>query len=204
VIWFLCSLSLSVVADEKESGELAKLRVVADEARKAAGKDPSIKDASSAPVIAYQAEQQRRRLTTLVGLRERIRQLSGDTAQENLLPVLKQQLADLESRPLDFVSFDSAYGYSPATGLVGYSKKVRLLENTKDGKALILVDNVALEMEGLGSSQYASGKFLGVEKAILIGSSGPDYTFRGSKKKMFSATLVDLESLLPVPPRKSP
>ena len=53
-------------------------------------------------------------------------------------------------------------------------------------------------------SQYASGKFFGIEKAILIGAPGPDYTFQGSEKKSYAATLVDLESLLQAAPRRRP
>src|SRR5262249_16950309 len=87
-------------------------------------------------------------------------------------------------------------GYQPATGLVGYSKKVRLIENTSGGRSVIVVDNTALEMEGLGTSQYASGKFFNVEKAILIGAQGPDQLFQGTMKKSYTATRVDLEAVL--------
>ena len=105
------------------------------EARKAAAADPTINDANSPPVKAYLAEQQRRRLLRLTGLRQRLEEYQGDAARQDLVPILKQQLADLESKPPEQVSFDSAYGYQPTTGLVGYSKKVRFLENTPDGKS---------------------------------------------------------------------
>ena len=44
----------------------------------------------------------------------------------------------------------------------------------------------------------------GIEKAILIGAQGPDYTFQGTEKKSYAATLVDLEALLQSAPRKGP
>ena len=56
-----------------------------------------------------------------------------------------------------------------STGLVGYSEEVPFIENTSDGKSVILVDNAVLVIAGLGTSQYASGKFFDIEKAILIG-----------------------------------
>ena len=59
---------------------------------------------------------------------------------------------------------------------------------------MILVDNAALVLEGLGTSQYASGKFFGIEKAFLIGEPRADYPFQGSNRKSYSATLVDLEA----------
>lgn len=178
------------------ASELEKLRSAADEARKAAAADPAIKDASSPPVKAYLIEQKRRRLATMESLRERIEQFKSDPAKENLVPVLKQQLADLESKPLEKVSFDAAYGYSPTTGLVGYTKKVRLLQNTSDGKSMIAVDNVAVIIAGLGTSQYASGKFFAVDKAILVGEKGPDQTVNNITRPVFAASLVDLEAVL--------
>lgn len=112
------------------------------------------------------------------------------------MPVLKQQLAELEIKPLEPLSFDAAYGYQPASGLVGYCKRVRLLENAADGKSIIMVDDTALVIEGLATSEYPSGKFFGIEQAILIGSPLADYIFRGSPKKQYEARLVDLESIL--------
>jgi hypothetical protein len=109
---------------------------------------------------------------------------------------LKQQLAELERKPPEQVAFDAAYKYAPATGLVGYSKKVRLLENTADGKSIVLVDNAVLVLEGLGTGDYASGKFFGIEQAILVGAPRPDYLFRGQPKKCYDAQVVDLEALL--------
>jgi hypothetical protein len=167
-----------------------------EEVRAAAAADPEITGAQSPPVKAYLAEQRRRRALRVTGLQKRIDECQGDASKQPLVDVLKQQLADLETRPLEQVSFDSAYGYSPATGLVGYSKKVRLLENAADGTSVILVDNVALRIEGLGTSEYPSGKFFRVDKAILIGDPRPEVTFQGSNRKSFAATLVDLESLL--------
>ena len=197
VIWLIVAAAcVSAAAQEKPNGELERAKVAAAESRKAAAADPAIKDAHSPPVKAYLAEQQRRRLLRLAGLRQRLDEYQRDPAKQNLVPVLKQQLAELESKPPEQVSFDSAYGYEPTTGLVGYSKKVRFLENRADGKAVILVENAALVLDGLGTGGYASGKFFGIEKAFLIGASEPDYTFQGSKRKSFSATLVDLESLL--------
>lgn len=191
-------------AQDKPASELEKLQAAAVEARSAAAADPTIKNAESKPVMAYLIEQKRRRLTSIAGLRQRIEQYQADKSRAELVPVLKEQLADLERKPLDQVSFDAAYGYQPATGLVGYSRKVRLIENTSDGKAVILVDNTALVMEGLGTSQYPSGKFFNVDKAILIGAQGADRLFQGTKKKSYTATLVDLEAVLKATPRKSP
>jgi hypothetical protein len=132
----------------------------------------------------------------LAGLQQRLDEYQRDSSKQDLIPVLKQQLADLETKPPEQVSFDAAYGYQPTTGLVGYSKKVRFLEHTADGKSVILVENAALAIDGLGTSGYASGKFFGVEKAFLIGDPRPDYPFQGSNRKSYSATLVDLEALL--------
>ncbi|MBC7818964.1 MAG: isochorismatase family protein [Planctomycetaceae bacterium] len=185
-----------VLADEKSVGELEKLQTDAVEARKAAAADPTIKNVESKPVLAYLIEQKRRRLSSIAGLRQRIEKHQADKSGENLLPVLKEQLAELERKPLEQVSFDSAYGYPPTTGLVGYSKKVRLIENNSDSKSVILVDGTALVIEGLGTSQYPSGKFFNVEKAILIGVQGPDQLFQGTMKKSYAATLVDLEAVL--------
>jgi iduronate 2-sulfatase len=197
VIWLLVAAACaSLAAQEKPNSELERVKAAAAETRKAAAAEPTIKDANSPPVKAYLAEQQRRRLMRLAGLRQRIDQYQGDPSKQNLVPTLKQQLADLESKPPEQVSFDSAYGYEPTTGLVGYSKKVRFLENAADGKAVILAENAALAIEGLGTSGYASGKFFGVEKAFLIGAPRPDYSFQGSNRKSYSATLVDLEPLL--------
>jgi nicotinamidase-related amidase len=112
------------------------------------------------------------------------------------VPILKQQLADLEAKPPEEVGFDSAYGYSPATGLLGYSRKVRFLEQTSDGESIILVDNAALVVPGLDTGGYASGKFFSVEQAFLIGTPREDYTFQGRPRKSYFATLVDLNAVL--------
>lgn len=196
-VWLSCG---SVLAQVKPDGELERLQSTAAKAREAAAADPTIKNAQSPPVLAYLIEQKRRRLNSTAKLRQRIEQYSGDKNREDLIPILKEQLADLEQKPLDQVSFDSAYGYQPTTGLVGYSKKVRLIENTSDGKSVILVENTALVIEGLGTSQYPGGKFFNVEKAILIGVQGADQLFQGAKKKSYAATLVDLESVLQAAP----
>ncbi len=197
---FICCI---VVAAAEPADDLARVEAAAAEARRAAVAAPQVTDVASAPVRAYLAEQQRRRLLRLVGLRQRIDEYRRDVTKESLLPVLKQQLTELESKPLEPVSFDGAYGYQPTTGLLGYSKKVRLLENTSDGKSIILVDNAALVVTGLGTSGYASGKFFGIEQAILVGAQQPDYVFRGQNKKTYAATLVNLEALLQ-PDRKTP
>jgi uncharacterized sulfatase len=197
VVWLLVAAACAAAAaQDATSDELERAKAAAAEARKAAAADPLVKDVHSPPVRAYLAEQLRRRLLRLAGLRLRIDQAQRDPARQSLLPVLKQQLADIEARPLEQVSFDSAYGYAPATGLIGYSKKVRFLEHLEEGKSLILVENTALAIEGLETGGYASGKFFGVEQAILIGAPRPDYMFQGTNRKSFSATLVDLESLL--------
>ena len=197
LMWLvLAAAGVVVVAQEKALDELEHVRVEAEQFRKAAAADPTIKDLHSPPVKAYLAEQQLRRLRRLAGLRKRISEFQNDPSKQSLVPILQKQLAEFETKPLEQVSFDSAYGYQPTTGLVGYSKKVRLLENTADGKSIILVDNVALTIAGLGTSNYASGKFFGVDKAILIGAPGPDFLFQGSNRKSYSATLFDLESVL--------
>ena len=171
-------------------------RKKATELRKAAAADPNVRDVTSPPVQAYLAEQKLRRLNSLARLRQRIAQVTADATMSDLLPVLKTQLAELEAKPLDQVSFDSAYGYSPSTGLLGYSKRVRLIENLSDDQSVILVDNVALVMTGLGTSKYASGKFFGLDQAILVGAQGEDYTFQGTARKRFAAKLIDLEALV--------
>lgn len=193
---FVLSLSCRAAAADKPADDLETVRAAAAETRKIAAVDPVIKDASSPPVLAYLAEQKRRRLLGVTSLQQRIDQFQADKSKESLLPVLKEQLAELQSKPPEQVSFDSAYGYQPTTGLVGYSKKVRLIENTSDGKSVILVENVALVLEGLGTSKYASGKFFAVSKAILVGAPGEDTTYQGTKKKTYAATLVDLETIL--------
>src|SRR5436189_4646114 len=189
-----------VTAQEKPGGELERLQSKAAAAREAAAADPTIKNAQSPAVLVYLIEQKRRRLNSTAILRQRIEQYSGDKSREDLIPILKEQLADLEQKPLEQVGFDSAYGYQPETGLVGYSRKVRLIENTSDGKSVILVENTALVIEGLGTSKYPSGKFFNIEKAILIGVQGSDQMFQGAKKKSYAATLVDLEAVLKAAP----
>jgi hypothetical protein len=183
-------------AAETPADELAGVRAAATAARQAAAADPTIRDPDSRPVKAYLLEQQRRWITRLAGLRQRLSEYRRDPAKASLVSVLEQQLTDLEKRGPEQVSFDSAYGYGPATGLVGYAKRVRLLENTRDGKSIILVENAALVLAGLGTSEYPSGKFFGIDKAILVGAARPDYVFRGAPTKSYHATLVDLEKLL--------
>jgi hypothetical protein len=204
VLLVAVALCCPVFAQEKPTRELERLQSEAIEARKAAGADPTIKDAESPPVRAYLVEQKRRRLTSVSSLRQRLEQFQSDKTKENLLPILKEQLAGLESKPLEEVSFDSAYDYKPTTGLLGYSRKVRLLENTGDGKSIIQVENIALLIEGLETSKYASGKFLSVNKAILIGPEAPEQTVNGVKRVVYFATLIDLDSLLKAAPRKMP
>ncbi len=206
--WFIGLIAIVIgaplVAAEKPADRIATITTATHAARLAAAAQPSIQDLNAPSVKAYLLEQQRRRTVRSEGLRQRLDELQRDPAKsqladvlkQQLADVLKQQLADLELKPLEDVSFDSAYGYSPTTGLVGYSKKVRLLENTSDGKAIILVDNAALVIGGLGTSEYASGKFFGVERAILVGTPRADYMFRGSPKKSYDASLVDLDRLL--------
>ena len=202
IAWVMVLIVCSpAIAQDKSVSELEKLQSDAVEARKAAAADPTIKSAESKPVVAYLIEQKRRRLQSIAGLRQRIEKLQAEKSGENLLPVLKEQLAELERKPLEQVSFDSAYGYPPTTGLVGYSKKVRLIENNKEGKSVILVDGTALVIDRLGTSQYPSGKFFNVEKAFLVGAQGPDQLFQGAMKKSYAATLVDLEAVLKVPNR---
>src|SRR4051812_1749263 len=194
-----CSM---VLAQEKSTAESEKLQAEIAETRKAAATNPMVKDASSPPVLAYLAEQKRRRLLSLASLRQRIEKAQGDASKQSLLPIWKEQLASLESKPLEEVSFDSAYDYKPITGLLGYSRKVRLLENTADGKAIIQVDNIALLIEGLGTSKYASGKFFSIDKAILIGPEVPEQTVNGVKRVIYFASLVDLDTVLMTAPRK--
>lgn len=145
-------------------------------------------------VIAYFAEQKRRRDLRLETLRTRIAMVEKDPLQASIAPVLKQQLADAEKEPPEDVSFDSAYGYAPTTGRIGYSKKVRFLENTADGKSIILVDNATLVIAGLGTADYSHGKFFGIPQAILVGAAREDYVFRSQPKKCYDAKLVDLEA----------
>lgn len=184
------------LADEKSADELEQLKAAANAARQAAAADPTISSPISPPVVAYLAEQKLRRLVSLLGLRDRIDQAQADPKKQELLPVLKDQMADLERKPLEPVNFDTAYNFQPTTGLVGYSKRVRLLENTSDGKLIIQVENIALLVEGMGTSQYASGKFLRVDQAILVGEKLPDRTVQGVERPVFKASLVDLKSVL--------
>lgn len=193
------SFACLVFAQEKPATELDKIRLEAAETRKAAAADPTIKDAKSHPVRAYRAEQKRRRLTSIASLRERIEKYQADGSNADLIPVLKEQLADLEKKPLELVHYDSAYGYQPVTGLVGYSKKVRLLENTADGKSIIQVDNMALLMEGLDTAKFPNGKFLSIDKAILIGPLAEEQAVLGAKRTVYTATLVDLEAVMKTP-----
>lgn len=192
----LAIVCCTVVAVEKPATDVEQATSAAKAARQNAASEPTIRDANSPPVKAYLLEQQRRRVVRLSGLKQRLDEAQRDATKASLVPVMQQQLAELESKPPEQVSFDSAYGYEPTTGLVGYSKKVRLLENTADGKSIILVDNAALVIAGLGTSEYTSGKFFGIDKAILVGSARPDYIYRNSPKKCYNATLIDLEKLL--------
>jgi hypothetical protein len=61
-----------------------------------------------------------------------------------------------------------------------------LIENVGDNKSVILVDNTIGDRR-LGASQYASGKFFNIEKAILIGAEVPQL-FQGTKKKSYGGT----------------
>lgn len=197
-LWFLVAscCCANVVAADKPVDELERARQATAETRKSAAANPTVTDAASPPVKAYLAEQQRRQLLRLAGLKQRIEQAAADSSKQNLLPVLKQQLADLEGKLPELVSFDAAYEYTPTTGLLGYSKRVRLLENTSDGKSIIQVENIALVVGGLDTGRYASGKFLAVEPAILIGPEVPDQMVQGVKRVVYAATLVDLDKLL--------
>ncbi len=200
VSFFALALHLSAMewirAADAPDPEVQKAQEAATATRQAAATSPTVTDANSAPVKAYLAEQQLRRISRLSGLRQRIAAAKENVSRDSLLPVLEGQLKDLESRPAETVSFDAAYRYSPSTGLLGYSKKVRFLENRPGGKAVILVDGTALELEGLGTSSYASGKFFGVDKAILVGEKGADFMFQGTPRKLFAAKLVDLDGVL--------
>ena len=61
----------ALVAQEKSAGEVEKLQAEIAEARKAAAANPIVKDAMSPPVLAYLAQQKRRRLLILASLRQR-------------------------------------------------------------------------------------------------------------------------------------
>jgi squalene-hopene/tetraprenyl-beta-curcumene cyclase len=150
----------------------------------------------SPAVAAYQAEQKRRRGLHLSGLRTRLAEYERDPAKANLVPVLKQQLTDLETKPPEDVGFDSAYDYGLATGRLGYSKKVRFLENTPDGRSVLLIDSGVLVIGGLSTGDYHHGKFFGIPHAILVGKPREDFVFRGSPKKTYDAELVDLPAIL--------
>lgn len=165
-------------------------------ARKAKPGDTAGLAFDSPPVKAYVAEQARRREARLLALRKRLAEDELDPAKESLVAVLKRQLADFERMPPEEVPFDASYKYSPATGTVGYSRKVRLVENLADGKSVILVDNAALVVSGLNTGAWSSGKFFGIDSAILVGEQRPDYLFRNSPKKCFEAVLVDLNAVL--------
>jgi len=150
----------------------------------------------SEPVKGYLAEQRRRREARLAALRKRIEEDSGEPANQGLVAVLREQLAELERKPADDVGFDPSYKYSPATGRLGYSKKVRLVDNTADGKSVLLIDNTTVVIGGLDTKAWSSGKFFGIESAILVGAARPDFIFRNSPKKCFDAELVDLRAVL--------
>jgi hypothetical protein len=206
--WLVVLVSCgSVFAQDQTRGEpvseLEKAKKEATETRKAAAADPTIKDAKSPPVLAYLAEQKRRRILGITTLRQRIEKLQGDKTKENLIPVLKEQLAELESKPPEEVSYDADYGYQPTTGLVGYSRKIRFLENTKEGKSIIQVADIALVVEGLETSKFSTNKFMTLDKAILIGPLAPDQTVLGMKRTLYLATLLNLEAVLKRPPAKA-
>lgn len=183
-------------AQDKPLSDIDRLRQQAMDWRKAAAAEPAINSATSSPVRAYLAEQKLQRLVSVTGLQQRIEQAQNDKTKSSLLPVLKEQLAELEKKPLDQVSFDAAYGYLPTTGLVGYSKRVRLLENTSDGKSIVQVENIALLIAGMETGQYPSGKFLRVEKAILVGPKAEQQIVQGAERLLYTASLVDLEAVL--------
>src|SRR6187455_2221644 len=89
--------------------EFDKVKKQAADARKAAAADPTIKDAKSAPVLAYLAEQKRRRLLGISTLRQKIEKLQSDSSKQSLVSILKEQLAELEQKPLEEVSYDADY-----------------------------------------------------------------------------------------------
>jgi len=185
-----------VLAQDKPLNDIDRLRQQAAELRKAAVADPTIKSVMSPPVRAYLTERDLQRLISEAGLKQRIEQIQNDKTKAELLTVLKDQLAELMKKPLDQLSFDAAYGYLPTTGLVGYSKRVRLLENTSDGKSIVQVENIALLVPGMETSQYPSGKFLRVDKAILVGPKAEKQIVQGAERLLYTATLVDLEAVL--------
>ena len=93
MIWLiLAALCVPVAAAEKPLDELEQVRAAAAEARTAAAADPAIHDAESPPVKAYLAEQRRRRILRLAGLRQRLVEYQGDPSRQNLVPILKRQL----------------------------------------------------------------------------------------------------------------
>lgn|GEM_PF-193411 len=147
-------------------------------------------------VAAYVAEQKRRRELHVAGLRTRLTEYERDSAKANLVPVLRQQLADLEKKPSEDVGFDGAYDYGLTSGRLGYSKKVRFLENMPDGRAVLLIDSGVLVIGGLSTGDYTHGKFFGIPQAILVGKQREDYVFRGSPKKAYDAELVELPAAL--------
>jgi hypothetical protein len=196
ILLIVAAACCAALAHKTWGDELEQATALAAETRREAAANPQVASAASPPVKAYLAEQQRRLLLRLAGITKRIAEYERDTSKQNLVPILRQQLADLEKRPPEPVSFDAAYGYAPATGLVGYSRKVRFLENASDGKSIILVESAALVVDGLGTEGYASGKFFSVEKAFLIGAQRDDYTFQVSPRKSYSATLIDRDAVL--------
>jgi squalene-hopene/tetraprenyl-beta-curcumene cyclase len=163
-------------------------------ASRASSAGASVRLAADAPPLkAYLAEQQRRRRLRIDTLQKRLAEVAADPTKASLLPVLTQQLADLERESPQEVNFDAAYEYAPITDRLGYSRKVRLLEHTADGRSIILVENAALVLGGLGTAAYPPGKFFAVDRPILVGEAREDYVFRGQPKKCYDAILVDVD-----------
>lgn len=195
-----------------ECGELSATEVAAAGNEESAASNVVVRKAmpgatggltrDSDAVKAYLAEQQRRRDTRLAALRKRIDDDSRDPEKKGLVGVFTEQLADLERKPAEDVGFDPSYKYIPETGRLGYAKKVRLVDNTADGRSVLLIDNTTVVIGGLETKGWPSGKFFGIESAILVGAPRPDFVFRNQPKKCFDAGLVDLKAVLGAGPRK--
>jgi squalene-hopene/tetraprenyl-beta-curcumene cyclase len=171
-------------------------RASADAPRRAAAGQTHGLTLESPTVKDYLAERSRRRELRLSALRKRIAEDSRDPEKKSLVAVMVEQLAELEKKPAEEMPFDASYQYAPQSNRLGFSKKVRLVENYPDGKSVILVDNAALVVAGLDTAAWSSGKFFGIESAILVVAPRPDYVFRNVPKKCFDAVLVDLGAVL--------
>lgn len=182
----LMLLLLSRVVFSEDLSEYERYRLNAVRARTEAAKDPTVKDKDSAPVRAYRAEQVRRYNVHKSMLLQKLK----DPKSRFLAPIFQQDLQDLESRNPQQVTFERKYNYTPATGLIGYPRNVRLIRTVDREHAIVNVEGVILLLSGFDTSRLNPAESVNTGP-LLIGPRDPE-------TRTLTASSVDLEELIGV------